>query len=147
MVRLIIGVLAMQGDIREHVMMIEKTGYKAIWVKSIEDLDKVAGLIIPGGESTTITKLAKITGFWETLKKRIQMGLPVFGTCAGMIVLSKGIKNYENQETLGVIDIVVERNAYGRQVESFEEEIDALNKKVKGVFIRAPKIVEIGPDV
>jgi len=120
MVILKIGVLAVQGDIREHASMIEKIGYTPVRVKSVEALNEIEGLIIPGGESTTISKLMKKTGLWDELKKKAQEGFPIFGTCAGMIVVSKGIENYPQQETLGLIDIYVERNAYGRQVFSFE---------------------------
>nr|WP_240739248.1 pyridoxal 5'-phosphate synthase glutaminase subunit PdxT [Marinitoga lauensis] len=142
-----IGVLAVQGDIREHANMIEKIGHTPVKVKSIETLNEVEGLIIPGGESTTISKLMKKTGLWEELKRKAQNGFPIFGTCAGMIVVSKGIKNYPQQETLGLIDIYVERNAYGRQVFSFEEVLKFQEKDIKVTFIRAPKIVEYGENV
>ncbi|GAB6189662.1 pyridoxal 5'-phosphate synthase glutaminase subunit PdxT [Marinitoga arctica] len=142
-----IGVLAVQGDIREHANMIEKIGHTPVKVKSIETLNEVKGLIIPGGESTTISKLMKKTGLWEELKRKAHEGFPIFGTCAGMIVVSKGIKNYPQQETLGLIDIYVERNAYGRQVFSFEEILDFQGKKIKVTFIRAPKIVKYSDNI
>lgn len=142
-----IGVLAVQGDIREHANMIEKIGYTPVRVKSVETLNEVEGLIIPGGESTTISKLMKKTGLWDELKKKAQEGFPIFGTCAGMIVVSKGIENYPHQETLGLIDIYVERNAYGRQVFSFEEILKFNGKDIKVTFIRAPKIVKYGKNI
>ncbi|SHE57859.1 pyridoxal phosphate synthase yaaE subunit [Marinitoga hydrogenitolerans DSM 16785] len=142
-----IGVLAVQGDIREHANMIEKIGHTPVRVKSIETLNDVAGLIIPGGESTTISKLMKKTGLWEELKRKAQEGFPIFGTCAGMIVVSKGIANYPQQETMGLIDIYVERNAYGRQVFSFEEILSFQGKDIKVTFIRAPKIVKYGENI
>lgn len=142
-----IGVLAVQGDIREHANMIEKIGYTPVRVKSVETLNEVEGLIIPGGESTTISKLMKKTGLWDELKKKAQEGFPIFGTCAGMIVVSKGIENYPQQETLGLIDIYVERNAYGRQVFSFEEILKFNGKDIKVTFIRAPKIVKYGKNI
>ena len=142
-----IGVLAVQGDIREHASMIEKIGYTPVRVKSVEALNEVEGLIIPGGESTTISKLMKKTGLWDELKKKAQEGFPIFGTCAGMIVVSKGIENYPQQETLGLIDIYVERNAYGRQVFSFEEILKFNGKDIKVTFIRAPKIVKYGKNI
>lgn len=142
-----IGVLAVQGDIREHASMIEKIGYTPVRVKSVETLNEVEGLIIPGGESTTISKLMKKTGLWDELKKKAQEGFPIFGTCAGMIVVSKGIENYPQQETLGLIDIYVERNAYGRQVFSFEEILKFNGKDIKVTFIRAPKIVKYGKNI
>ncbi|WGS65899.1 pyridoxal 5'-phosphate synthase glutaminase subunit PdxT [Marinitoga aeolica] len=142
-----IGVLAVQGDIREHANMIEKIGHTPVRVKSVETLNEVEGLIIPGGESTTISKLMKKTGIWEELKKKAQEGFPIFGTCAGMIVVSKGIANYPQQETMGLIDIYVERNAYGRQVFSFEEVLKFNGNEIKVTFIRAPKIVKYGNGV
>nr|WP_303048666.1 MULTISPECIES: pyridoxal 5'-phosphate synthase glutaminase subunit PdxT [unclassified Marinitoga] len=139
--------MAVQGDIREHANMIEKIGHTPIRVKSIEKLNEVEGLIIPGGESTTITKLLKKTGLWDEIIKKAKEGFPIFGTCAGMIVLSNGIKKYEKQDTMKLIDIIVERNAYGRQVFSFEEILKFRGNDIKVTFIRAPKIVEYGENV
>lgn len=145
-----IGVLGMQGDIREHMEFLKKLGVDVVLVKLPKHLESVDGLIIPGGESTTIWKLLKITGLDVELKRMIEEGLPVYGTCAGMIVLSKGVENYPDQRTLEVIDIKVRRNAYGRQVESFETDLKIKyidGKPFRGVFIRAPLIVEHGKGV
>ncbi|HPC25280.1 MAG TPA: pyridoxal 5'-phosphate synthase glutaminase subunit PdxT, partial [Fervidobacterium sp.] len=120
---MVIGVSGVQGDFREHKWMIEKLGIETMVVKSSEDLDKVDGLIIPGGESTTMIRIMKMTGLFEKLREKIKTGFPVYGTCAGLIVLAKEIENYP-QESLGVIDIKVMRNAYGRQVDSFDEMIE-----------------------
>lgn len=145
---MIIGVSGVQGDFREHKWMIEKLGTETFVVKSPEDLDKVDGLIIPGGESTTMIRIMKMTGLFEELREKINAGFPVYGTCAGLIVLAREIENYP-QESLGVIDIKVMRNAYGRQVDSFDEmiEIKGFDSPFKAVFIRAPRIDQYGPDV
>ncbi|HPV62902.1 MAG TPA: pyridoxal 5'-phosphate synthase glutaminase subunit PdxT [Fervidobacterium sp.] len=145
---MVIGVSGVQGDFREHKWMIEKLGIETMVVKSPEDLDKVDGLIIPGGESTTMIRIMKMTGLFEKLREKIKTGFPVYGTCAGLIVLAKEIENYP-QESLGVIDIKVMRNAYGRQVDSFDEmiEIKGFDRPFKAVFIRAPRIDSYGPDV
>lgn len=145
-----IGVLGIQGDIREHVMMLNNLGVNAVVVKTPKDLEDLDGLVIPGGESTTIWNLMEKKDLIEPLRRKIEKGLAVYGTCAGMIVLSKGIENYPNQKTLGVIDITVRRNAYGRQVDSFEVdlEIPVLGERsFRAVFIRAPMIVRVGKDV
>lgn len=149
MVKLIVGVLGLQGDFREHLWALQKLQVEAIVVKTVEDLKRVKGLIIPGGESTTIGRLARLTGIADELKKRAIEGMPVYGTCAGMILLAKRIANYPDQYSFGLMDITVERNAYGRQVESFEVDLDikAIGDKFKAIFIRAPKIVECGEKV
>jgi len=146
---LIVGVLGLQGDFREHLWALQKLQVEAIVVKTVEDLRKVKGLIIPGGESTTIGRLARMTGIADELKKRVSEGMPVYGTCAGMILLAKKIANYPTQYSFSLMDITVERNAYGRQVESFEAALDipAIGGTFKAIFIRAPKIVECGKDV
>ncbi len=145
---MIIGVSGIQGDFREHKWMIEKLGHESYVVRTPEDLEKVDGLIIPGGESTTMIRIMKRIGLFEKLKEKILNGLPVYGTCAGLIVLAKEIENYP-QESLGVIDIKVMRNAYGRQVDSFDEmvEIKGFNKPFKAIFIRAPRVDAWGPEV
>ncbi len=146
-----IGVLALQGDVREHIFAIEKCEAIAIEVKRPSDLKNLDGLIIPGGESTTIVKLLRIFELFEPLQKALRNGLPVYGSCAGMILLAnKIIDGTADQETLEVIDITVKRNAFGRQVDSFEQallipEID--DKPFNAIFIRAPWIEEIGADV
>ncbi len=149
MVKLVVGVLGLQGDFREHLWALQKLHAEAIIVKTVDDLKRVRGLIIPGGESTTIGRLARITGIADELKKRVLEGMPVYGTCAGMILLAKKIANYPDQYSFGLMDITVERNAYGRQVESFEVYLDikSIGDGFKAIFIRAPKIVEWGEKV
>ncbi len=145
-----IGVLGMQGDIEEHLAMLDKIGVENVRVKSIKVLDTVDGLIIPGGESTTMVKLLKITGLFNELKKRIRNGFPVYGTCAGMILLAKEIVSHPEQDSLKVLDVSVNRNGYGRQVESFVANISIASIggiPFKAIFIRAPQIVRIGKDV
>ncbi len=144
-----IGVLGLQGDFREHVEMLSLLGVETLVVKLPEDLDLIDGLIIPGGESTTMGRIMENVGIKEPLVEKIKNGLPVYGTCAGMILLSKKVVDHD-QPLLGVLDTEVERNAYGRQVESFEVdiEIEALGEKpFKAVFIRAPRIVKRGENV
>ncbi|MBN1157434.1 pyridoxal 5'-phosphate synthase glutaminase subunit PdxT [Candidatus Woesearchaeota archaeon] len=142
-----IGVLALQGGVIEHVRMLERCGKKAIEVRAKDDLKKVNALILPGGESTTLFKLMKRQGLDTEIKKRAKKGMPVFGTCAGMIVLAKEIID-NREQGLGLIDISVKRNDYGRQVDSFEEEIDVRDiGKVNAVFIRAPIVKSCGKDV
>ena len=146
-----IGVLALQGDVREHFFAIENCGAIATEVKRPSDLENLNGLIIPGGESTTIAKLLRIFDLFEPLQKTLKNGLPVYGSCAGMILLAnKIIDGTSDQETLGAIDITVKRNAFGRQVDSFEQEliIPAIdNNPFNAIFIRAPWVEEIGADV
>jgi 5'-phosphate synthase pdxT subunit len=145
-----IGVLGIQGDIQEHLRMIEKTGNEPLWVKSTSELAEVSGLIMPGGESTTMIRLMKKYELWDALREAIASGLPVYATCAGMILLAREIINYPEQETLGVLDIAVERNGYGRQVASFETdlEIPAIgDTPFRAIFIRAPIIEKCGDSV
>ena len=143
-----IGVLALQGDFREHRRVFEALGHEVIDVRLPADLDRVDGLVVPGGESTTIGKLATMYGLIEPLQKHIRNGLPVLGTCAGMIFLARDVTDGD-QPQLGVLDAVVERNAYGRQNESFEADLDIVgfNEPMRAVFIRAPRIAEIGARV
>ncbi|SHH39245.1 pyridoxal 5'-phosphate synthase glutaminase subunit PdxT [Thermosipho atlanticus] len=143
-----IGVSGIQGDFREHKAVLERMGIEALVVKKPEELDLVDGLIIPGGESTTMIRIMKMIGFYEVLKNKIENNFPVFGTCAGMIVLSKEVVNFK-QDSLKAIDIKVERNAYGRQVDSFETDvyIKDFDKPFRAIFIRAPKVIEYGKDV
>ncbi|XRO77244.1 pyridoxal 5'-phosphate synthase glutaminase subunit PdxT [Methanocaldococcus sp. 10A] len=139
---MIIGVLAIQGDVEEHEEAVKKAGYEAKKVKRAEDLEGLDALIIPGGESTTIGKLMKKYGLLEKIKNS---NLPILGTCAGMVLLSKGTGL--NQILLELMDITVKRNAYGRQVDSFEKEIEFKDLgKVYGVFIRAPVVDKILSD-
>ena len=146
-----IGVLALQGDVREHFSAIENCGAIATEVKRPSDLENLNGLIIPGGESTTIAKLLRIFELFEPLQKALRNGLPVYGSCAGMILLANEIiDGTSDQETLEVIDITVRRNAFGRQVDSFEQELiipEIDSKPFNAIFIRAPWIEKLGADV
>jgi 5'-phosphate synthase pdxT subunit len=143
-----IGVLALQGDFREHVAMMRSLGAEAVEVRTPEELEVVSALIIPGGESTTIGRLATIYGLIDPLRARIAAGMPVLGTCAGMIFLAAATTG-PDQPQLGVLDVVVERNAFGRQIDSFESELDVtgLGAPMRAVFIRAPWIQKVGADV
>ena len=142
-----VGVLTLQGDFREHLAALKKLGVEGCGVRTIEDLEKVDGLIIPGGESTTIANLLEKSGLFSALKERGKNGFPMYGTCAGEILLAKEITNYPNSY-LGLIDITVRRNAYGRQVDSFEADLHIKNiGAFHAVFIRAPIIEWVGPKV
>ena len=143
-----IGALALQGDFREHIAMLSDLGVDAVEVRTAEELATVDALVIPGGESTTIGRLARIYGLIEPLRERIKSGMPVLGTCAGMIFLGAATVRYD-QPQLAVLDVVVERNAFGRQVDSFEADLDVrgLDEPMHAVFIRAPWIEKIGADV
>jgi len=146
-----IGVLALQGDVREHLVALEATGAQAFEVKTLEQLKVAEGLVIPGGESTTIAKLASIFGLFAPLQNAIQNGLPVFGTCAGLILLANQIVDgSEKQQTFGGLDAVVRRNAFGNQTDSFEIALDfkgIIGPAVEAAFIRAPVIESVGPEV
>jgi 5'-phosphate synthase pdxT subunit len=146
-----IGVLALQGAVREHLEMLEICGARGVGVKRPSGLNDVSGLIIPGGESTTIGKLIDEYGFAPELKKVGEAGTPIFGTCAGLIVLARRVKG-RHATLLGFVDVTVERNAFGRQVDSFERDImvsgiDDADRPFRAVFIRAPVIEEAGPEV
>ena len=147
----VIGVLALQGDVAEHRRAVTGTGATAVAVRRPAELDSVDGLIIPGGESTTMWKLADVFELMEPLRKRIANGLPVFGSCAGMIMLATDLLDrIEGQETLGGLDVTVRRNAFGRQVNSFESDIDLRGvdgPPFRAVFIRAPWVEQAGPGV
>ena len=145
-----VGVFALQGDVREHLRMLTSLGARAIGVRRVAELDACDGLIVPGGESTTMFKLARTFDLFEPIQQRIKEGLPVFGTCAGMIMLADRIEDgIADQETLGGLDITVRRNAFGRQVDSFEGDLDfeGLDEPVHAIFIRAPWVEDSGPDV
>ena len=144
-----VGVLAYQGDVREHIQTLQRLKIEAVPVRRPTELREIQGLIIPGGESTTIGKLMKEDGFFEPLKALVEEGFPVYGSCAGLVLLARSLTDSFEQPLLGLMDIKVKRNAYGRQRESFEEKI-----KIKGfkspflaVFIRAPRIEEWGEKV
>ena len=144
-----VGVLAYQGDVREHLAALEAAGAVAVEVRSLAGLDAVDGLVIPGGESTVIGKLAARYGLLEPLRERAAAGLPVLGTCAGMILLAREVEG-PPQDLLGVLDVRVRRNAFGRQVASFEAEVDVKGVDggpVSGAFIRAPWVAEAAPEV
>jgi len=145
-----IGVLALQGDVREHLHALEAAGAVGVPVRRAEVLAAGDGLVIPGGESTTIVKLARIFDLLEPLRARIEAGLPTYGSCAGMILLADRVDDGGSpiEETFGGLDITVRRNAFGRQVDSFEEDvvIDGVDGgPVRAVFIRAPWVQAIGP--
>ena len=143
-----VGVLALQGDFREHVAMFGRLGVEAVEVRTPEELSGVQALVIPGGESTTIGRLAELYGLMTPIRERIADGMPALGTCAGMIFLASSTVEYD-QPQLGVLDAVVRRNAFGRQVDSFEYDLDVvgLDAPMHAVFIRAPWIVKVGADV
>jgi 5'-phosphate synthase pdxT subunit len=148
--RPVVGVFALQGDVREHLRMLAELGVEAVGVRRETELDRCAGLVIPGGESTTMFKLARTFDLFEPIRQRIKDGLPVLGTCAGMIMLADRVEDgTPDQETLGGLDITVRRNAFGRQVDSFEGDVAfaGLDEPVHAVFIRAPWVEQAGPDV
>jgi len=142
-----VGVLGLQGDFREHLGVLKRLGVEGVDVRTPEDLEGVEALIVPGGESTTLAHLMAESGLDTAIRERAHRGMPIYGTCAGMILLAKEVAEGYPQ-SLGLMDICVERNAYGRQRDSFEADIE-----VKGlgafhaVFIRAPKVVRYGPQV
>ncbi len=146
-----VGVLALQGDVAEHLRAITAAGARPVPVRRAAELAAVDGLIIPGGESTTIWKLAAIFDLVEPLRERISAGMPVFGSCAGMIMLARRlVERASEQETFGAIDMTVRRNAFGRQADSFESDIEihgAGGPPFRAVFIRAPWVEEVGPGV
>jgi 5'-phosphate synthase pdxT subunit len=146
-----IGVLALQGDVAEHLRALTAAGARAVPVRRPAELDDVAGLVIPGGESSTIWKLAVIFDLMEPLRKRLGSGMPAFGSCAGMIMLAdRVVDGIEGQETFGGIDMVVRRNAFGRQVDSFESDITLTGlggPEFRAVFIRAPWVEQTGDGV
>jgi len=146
-----IGVLALQGDVREHRAMLEQAGAGAtLAVRRPAELEQVDGIVLPGGESTTMSKLARTFDLLDPLRDAIAGGLPAFGTCAGMILLADHIEaGIVGQETIGGLDVVVRRNAFGRQVDSFEAELDltGFDDPFHAVFIRAPWVEKVGADV
>ncbi len=142
-----VGVLGLQGDCREHLNVLRRLGVEARDVRTVPDLQGVAALILPGGESTTMARLMAYSGLDKALKERARQGMPVYGTCAGMILLAKEIVDGLPQG-LGLIDISVDRNAYGRQVDSFEADLQIKHLgSFHAVFIRAPKIIRCGSGV
>lgn len=146
-----IGVLAIQGDVREHAVALAESGALARPVRKAEEIAGVDALVIPGGESTTMSKLAVSFGLLEPLRERVKAGMPVYGSCAGMIMLAdKILDGREDQETIGGIDMTVRRNAFGRQNQSFEADVafaPTPDAPVHGVFIRAPWVESVGAGV
>jgi 5'-phosphate synthase pdxT subunit len=146
-----IGVLALQGDVREHMQSLSDCGVNAIAVKTKSEIENISALVIPGGESTTIAKLARSFDLFDLIKDRIKGGMPTYGSCAGMILLSDVIEDaIIGQESFGGIDMVVKRNAFGRQVDSFETDLKfkgITDPPVRAVFIRAPWVESVGENV
>lgn len=151
----VIGVLALQGDVREHLAALIDCGVRAVPVRRLSELNSVDAIVLPGGESTTIDKLLRIFGLFAPLRDRLAAGLPAFGSCAGMILLARRILDGTgDQQTLGALDVTVRRNAFGRQVDSFEDDLVAPalgagpdEEPLRAVFIRAPWVEEAGPGV
>jgi len=146
----VIGVLALQGDVREHVRALEEAGGEARPVRRLAEIEAVDGLVIPGGESTTLWRLATAFDLMDPLRKLIHGGLPAFGSCAGMIMLADRLQDgVQGQQTFGGIDMTVRRNAFGRQVDSFERDIRIAGDPAPfhAVFIRAPWVERAGPAV
>jgi 5'-phosphate synthase pdxT subunit len=144
-----VGVLALQGDFREHIAVLRSLGADAVPVKRPEELERVAGLVIPGGESSVMDKLSRLFGLAEPLKAAISSGMPVYGTCAGLIMLADTVlDSIDGQQTLGGFDLVVRRNAFGSQLDSFETDLEIPvlgDPPVHAVFIRAPVVESVGP--
>lgn len=142
-----IGVLALQGAVREHVQMLKKLGCETVTVMRVEDLAGLDGLVLPGGESTTMRKLLDRYELLEPIRSLANKGLPMFGTCAGLILLARDVVDYEPH--LAVMDVKVARNSYGRQVDSFESllHIKGIGDDIPAIFIRAPHIVTVGEQV
>lgn len=146
-----VGVLALQGDVREHLSALQICGVEALSVRRASEIEEVDALVIPGGESTTIAHLAQTFQVFDVITSRIKAGLPVYGSCAGMILLAdRVLDSTADQRTFGGMDITVRRNAFGRQVDSFEIDIDMPDitaHAMRAVFIRAPWVEQTGPDV
>ena len=147
----LIGVLALQGDVKEHEVALEAVGARTIRVRSAEDLAGIDGLVVPGGESTTMSNLAIRANLFEPLRAASSAGLPMYGSCAGMIMLADRVTDARpDQQTIGGLDVTVRRNAFGRQVDSFEIDLDVPvvgTTPFKAVFIRAPLVESTGPEV
>ncbi|MEK6440185.1 pyridoxal 5'-phosphate synthase glutaminase subunit PdxT [Pseudonocardia sp. T1-2H] len=146
-----VGVLALQGDVREHLAALRASGMRAVPVRRASEIEVVDGLVIPGGESTTMSRLLGVFDLLEPLRARIADGMPAYGSCAGMILLaSEVLDGRPDQQQLGGLDVVVRRNAFGRQVDSFESDLDVVGVEggpVRAVFIRAPWVEKAGADV
>lgn len=146
-----IGVLAVQGDVREHIRALTLAGAEALPVRRPEEVEALDGLVIPGGESTTISRLLTVFDLEQPIRDRLAGGMPAYGSCAGMIMLaSEVLDGRKDQRSLGALDITVRRNAFGRQVDSFEADVPVPvlgNQPYRAVFIRAPWVERVGPDV
>jgi pyridoxal 5'-phosphate synthase pdxT subunit len=146
-----VGVLALQGDVREHIAALRSCEVEAIAVRRASEIESIDALVLPGGESTTIAQLAEVFGIFELIKNKINNGLPVYGSCAGMILLADQILDAKDgQKSFGGLDITVRRNAFGRQVDSFESDIafnDGSDELIRAVFIRAPWVEKVSDSV
>ena len=144
----VIGVLALQGNVREHLQALGEAGAAARPVRRLPEIEACDGLVIPGGESTTLWRLATAFELMDPLRKLVACGLPAFGSCAGMIMLAgRLVDGVEGQQTFGGIDMTVRRNAFGRQVDSFERQVTLDGEPFRAVFIRAPWVERVGPGV
>ncbi|MFY9235494.1 MAG: pyridoxal 5'-phosphate synthase glutaminase subunit PdxT [Fimbriimonadaceae bacterium] len=143
------GVLSVQGDFEKHVSAVARAGGEAVEVRTVEDLERVDRLIIPGGESTTVGLLLERYGLGKEIQRRAEEGMPVWGTCMGMILMAREVEGRAGQYTLDLLDITVRRNAFGTQVHSFEDEVrlSGLDRPLMAVFIRAPIVTKLGEDV
>jgi 5'-phosphate synthase pdxT subunit len=146
-----VGVLALQGDVREHVRSLSDCGVIAQPVRRASEIELIDALVIPGGESTTIAKLARTFGVFDLIKERINKGMPTYGSCAGMILIANSVLDaIQDQETFGGMDVVVRRNAFGRQVDSFESDLHfegITDTPLRAIFIRAPWVESVGEEV
>jgi 5'-phosphate synthase pdxT subunit len=146
-----VGVLALQGDVREHIQSLHNCGVDAVAVRRESEIQAVDALVLPGGESTTIAQLSEVFGVYQLIKDRIANGMPVYGSCAGMILLAEEILDAKvGQKSFGGLDITVRRNAFGRQVDSFESDIefaDGSSDLIRAVFIRAPWVEKVSDSV
>lgn len=143
-----VGVLALQGDVREHARMLTALGAQVTLVRRPDELASVRGLVLPGGESSVIDKLARAFGLQQPIRRAIAAGMPVYGTCAGLILLAERVVDgIAGQESFGGLDVTVQRNAFGGQVDSFETEltVEGFDSPTHATFIRAPRVVEVGP--
>jgi 5'-phosphate synthase pdxT subunit len=146
-----VGVLALQGDVREHISALRSCEVEAIGVRRASEIESIDALVLPGGESTTIAQLAEVFGIFDLIKNKINNGMPAYGSCAGMILLADQILDAkEGQKSFGGLDITVRRNAFGRQVDSFESDIsfdDGSDELIRAVFIRAPWVEKVSESV
>ena len=146
-----VGVLALQGDVREHIQSLLACDVEAVAVRRAEEIESIDALVLPGGESTTIAQLAEVFGIFDLIKNKIKNGMPVYGSCAGMILLAEEILDAKvGQKSFGGLDITVRRNAFGRQVDSFESDIefnDGFEQLIRAVFIRAPWVEKVSNEV